>query len=485
MTSAKVLSDLIAEFEESLSSWKGKPNVLLPTAPQFYQMGLVLSNVIDNSQSQDNIEQEGDVVHVYRTLLDGFPVSHLRAVLEDLHEAFGKTLEMFVDENNHDYDDTVDVQMAVQSLHGLYGTNARALLVAASGHPTAGWSLSKLQLLDATYDKLNRCLHHNSTANEGENQTDRATTISKTQEHLLVIIASLLEEPTIDFEELLPAINHLQERKNKDEKSTWEQLVKYKATYAPGWKEAMVGRYTEMAHKGYLLSMFTSVEEEEEPASMTFPTEDSRTKQSNTTNTKKAKASSPQDTIQRLVQQVQSVFPHLGEGYVETALSQYRGDVERTMSALVEGQSNPASLPIVLQRLDPKLPARWKGPTSKQSKEDDEEARRITLQAVQTMEQQQEGEARALQAMLAPTHDEYNDDYDDQYDDIDGGMSADTGLYDDYDTVRTYNKMMKQVEEEQAFWVCFHRGVLIVFCLSLYASILTLIFFYYLMICVY
>jgi len=185
-------------------------------------------------------------------------------------------------------------------------------------------------------------------------------------------------------------------------------------------------------------------------------------KNNNTTN-RKPKAATPADTVHRLVQQVCTVFPHLGEGYVETALSHYHGDVQRTMSALVEGQSNPSSLPVILQRLDPSLPARWKGPTARQSQKEEEEARRLTQQTVRAMEQQQEAEARALEVLNdadTMTHNEYNDDYDDQYDDMpDGGMSADTGLYDDFDTVRTYNKLLKQVEQEQVFWVRYYKIV--------------------------
>lgn len=404
----KLLEDLISEFESSLKSWNGKPNVLLPSSLQFYHLGLVLADAIDSNSGDD-------WKPVYQSLLAGFPNSHLRGVLEDLHEAFCKVLERC-----ETTDDITDLEPAVSSLYGLYSAHSKILLAAAATHPIAGWSMSKLQSMESVYQK------HKS-------------------KRLLLLIALFLEDPTLDFEHLLPAINHLQERKCKSDPSTWEDLVR---AVDPEWKERLVGHFTETTQQGYLLSMFQVDDVGEEGPSHAPIGQAKKTK-------KKApapavKKETPQDTMQRLVGQVRAVFPHLGEGYVETALSHYKGDVERTMSSLVEGQANPASLPVVLQRLDPQLPARWKGPSQKQSAKEEEEAKRITQERAQVMEEQQEAEANAF--IMLTTKDEYDDDYDDQYDDVDGYMSRDHGLYDDYDNVRTYNRMMKQEEEERAFW---------------------------------
>jgi hypothetical protein len=48
--------------------------------------------------------------------------------------------------------------------------------------------------------------------------------------------------------------------------------------------------------------------------------------------------------------------------------------------------------------------------------------------------------------------DEYNDDNDDQYDDTGGMGGADSELYDNYESFRTYNRVLKGVEHEQSLW---------------------------------
>jgi hypothetical protein len=444
--SAALLTDLITEFESSLTSWKGKPNVLLPSAGQFYRLGLVLSDLVDHLS-----ENQTELLQVYRTLLEQVPQSHLRSVLEDLHEAFCKILETFLDEPVSS-ESTVnrDAELALKSMHGLYRTNAEILLLAAKGAPIAGWSMQKIQLLHSVYEKL---------TSQVDNDTAKVQ-----EEHLLSLLAAFLQDPTLDFETLLPAINVLQDKPDRYTKSAWERLISLQSSN-PQWKEQMMSRFVEIEQQDYLSSMFTVEDDDDKDSPMTQTSKPNNSQQQERTDSRsmsesKSSTTSPQDSIQRLVLQVKNLFPHLGDGYIETALSQYHGDVEHTIGALVEAQENPASLPVTLQRLDPKLPGRWKGPTTSQSKAEEEEARRVTQETVRAMERQQEDEARALEVFRVtsvPKHDEYNDDYDDLYDEVDGFMSNDQGLYDDFETVRTYNKMLKQVEQDQAFWVSYLR----------------------------
>lgn len=443
-TVVQLLSDLISDFESSLSSWKGKPNVLLPSAAQFYRLGLILSDLFGQTE---------DIGQVYRKLLEKIPQSHLREVLEDLHEAFCKILESFLEQQENASSVTREnTELALKSMQGLYQTNAEFLLETATGNSVSGWSLKKIELLHSVYEKF-------AQLSGDHDATTTTTTTSTVEEHLLSLMSAFLLEPTLDFEQLLPAINLLQDKPDKYTKSAWEKLVILQSSsnsrQSKQWQDHMIRRFTEPEQQDYLKSMFI-IEEEENPLSSNGVNSQTDRAPSDKVPSKRAPAVSQADTIQRLVQQVKTVFPHLGDGYIETALSHYHGDVERTMSALVEAQENPASLPVTLQRLDPKLPGRWKGPTSSQTQAEDEEARRVTQETVRAMERQQEEEARALEVLRVtsvPTHDEYNDDYDDQFDDIDGFMSNDHGLYDDYETVQTYNKMLKQVEEDQAFWV--------------------------------
>jgi hypothetical protein len=165
------------------------------------------------------------------------------------------------------------------------------------------------------------------------------------------------------------------------------------------------------------------------------------------------KAVNAQTEIQRRTDQVKAVLPHLGFGYIEAALASYRGDVSQTVAALLEGESDPSSLPSNLQMIDKNLPGRRRENASSTAYDlDDTEARRVTKNRLLDMERKQEEEAFALTAM----HDEYNDDYDDQYDGIDAGedLAGTGGTYDDVDldTVRVYNRIVREAEREQEFW---------------------------------
>jgi hypothetical protein len=159
----------------------------------------------------------------------------------------------------------------------------------------------------------------------------------------------------------------------------------------------------------------------------------------------------PQDEIQRRIDQVRQVLPDLGEGFVETALSYYKGNVEETLQVLLDdpGRAWPASLQI----MDRNLPRRHRNVTTAKEEAEAKLAAKATLRAV--LRQQRE-EAAAVDVVLrsspATDKDEYNDDYDDQYDDTEGFGNADCGLYDDYETVKTYNRVLQGVEQDQAFW---------------------------------
>ena len=417
-SASRLLSALIEEFESSLSSWKRNQkftssDVLLPTASQLYRLGLVLADLGGPASSSSHIYSQGEFSQVCGSLFDGIPSSHFQSALDDLNGAFFTTLEL-------ESTAVSDIQRAVHSMYGMY-----VCCNTGSQTPTVKWSLDQLQLLDSEYHK---------TDSDDDN----------TREQILALLSVFLERSKKDFEHSLPAIHHLQET------STWEDLIQFKEQTDPQWKQRMLDQLADPTNKEYLMSMFVM----EHPASLnTAPKQPAHKKNNN--NNKKTSTTPAATALDRLVQQVRSVFPHLGEGYVESALSHYRGDVEQTMSALVEGQSNPASLPVVLQRLDPHLPARKREGSQaaqQQSQKEEAEARRITQDRLRAMESQQEAEARALEVAMKTHHDEYNDDYDDQYDDLDGQIGADSGLYDDFDTIRTYNKMLKQVEEEQAFW---------------------------------
>ncbi len=171
-----------------------------------------------------------------------------------------------------------------------------------------------------------------------------------------------------------------------------------------------------------------------------------------------------QSALDRLIHQVQTIFPHLGEGYIEAALACYNHNIEETTIALMECETNPSSLHPRLRVLDKSLPARRKETKNKydigHSNDDngvdkeDKEAIEVQKERIKLMVAAQEDEAYKLGVAMAMDDAEYNDDYDDQYDGVgDGVGGADAGLYDvDFESIKTYNRLAKEVEADKAFW---------------------------------
>jgi hypothetical protein len=161
-------------------------------------------------------------------------------------------------------------------------------------------------------------------------------------------------------------------------------------------------------------------------------------------------------TLERNIDTVHSILPHLGRGYIEVALSCYQNDPEQTIAILLESESNTSILHPRIKDLDPHLPAKKEDYSISETQE--KEARQNQKVRVQAMDAQLEQEAYHLQlAMTDHRHGEYEDDYDDQYDDMgdDGGNigGTDVGIYDaDFDAIRTYNRIAREIESEDAFW---------------------------------
>ena len=209
-------------------------------------------------------------------------------------------------------------------------------------------------------------------------------------------------------------------------------------------------KFEETPQREYLLLMLSS-----SPTSTSFQSTQKQVQQQKQQEYASVKTVSTASEIQRRTQLVRDVLPELGEGFVEAALSLFQGDVDRTVAALLESQTDPTSLPPGLQMMDPKLPKRLTETTPNSYSLNDEEARRITKARLADMESKQEAEAFALG--VVGNNDEYDDDYDDQYDGIDGGEDLggmDGSTYDvDLDTIRTYNRAAMAAEAEGAFWV--------------------------------
>jgi hypothetical protein len=214
------------------------------------------------------------------------------------------------------------------------------------------------------------------------------------------------------------------------------------------------------------------------------------------------------------IDHIHSILPTLGEGYIEEALKCYNHDVERTLEALLQvsdGDTNNNNIHPRLITLPSNLPRKLKDTPDQYTanvnlhrgatvREDGKEHVARQKQLIREVERQAEEEAylvenvsRALGGLkvmqdasgddemdefgLMSKDDEYNDDYDDQYDGIgdDGGMAGgiggmDDGLYDvdvhnvhqkydrgsaknEQEMWRKYNRLVKDVDSESAFWV--------------------------------
>ena len=172
-----------------------------------------------------------------------------------------------------------------------------------------------------------------------------------------------------------------------------------------------------------------------------------------------------ESALDRLIQQVHQILPHLGKGYIEAALACYNHDLEQTTNALMEGEINPTSLHPRLRAIDKSLPERRKESrdtydsfgsisTKDNDQKEEEEARKIQRERIKQMVASQEDEAYKLGVAIAMNDIEYNDDYDDQYDGIGDGIGgADSGLYDvDFESIKAYNRVTKEMEADRLFW---------------------------------
>jgi hypothetical protein len=171
------------------------------------------------------------------------------------------------------------------------------------------------------------------------------------------------------------------------------------------------------------------------------------------------------DELERRIQQVKQILPHLGEGFIETALSLSKGDVESTVSMLL---NDPTQYPTTLRLLDPSLPRRKKDYHSLTEDDDAKVARQLVKERVALDEEREQERYKALlyvsgqqddieDDVIARTHrdskDIYDDDYDDQYDDVDVRLgSLDDGFTMDSDQVRLYNQVVREEESEDVFW---------------------------------
>lgn len=414
------VTELISQFEASALSLQekkgGKPPQLLPTPLQLYQVGKLLYDTEEGSS-----EAHVSLLKAYQALLEQLPVSYLKDVLfHDLNIGFS---------HNHDSMD------AVHSICGLYAETPLAC--------QTGFSVELCKAI---------CLAH-SIVKQQRNHDRESTSLLRTLSSLVLTPLNHCSNDNEQEDKLQDIMQFIQALTDDEHNTCFGDMVKWQEQTIPTKSLSVLikSKFEDTPQREYLLHMLSS-----SPTSTSYQSTKTQNQQPQRQEYAPVKTVSTASEIQRRTQLVRDILPELGEGFVEAALSLFQGDVDRTVAALLESQTDPTSLPPILQMMDPKMPKRLTETTPNSYSLNDEEARRITKARLADMERKQEAEAFALG--VVGNKDEYDDDYDDQYDGFDGGEDLggmDGSSYDvDLDTIRTYNRAAMAAEAEGAFWVC-------------------------------
>ena len=389
---------------------------LILTASDLYKIGHVLHEL--------RRRHEQTAFHSVRQACDSLlevlsPPSYRNSLFATLKQALLSVLQMDGDDDNDD-DNLAKKRDALNSVAELYQASEWATRA-------TDWTLEDLSIL------LSQPSHSTGTV-------------------LAIVSHWLLLHPTknVDWEGLLLPALHLVQSSDR-----WNEVLEWTNDHQPGWKSILLHHYPE--HIDYLQSILEQGNTDEDNNDATnllrqaIVENDNKLHKSSRRTSQQhrltaASTTTPVQELERRIDQVRQIFPDLGEGYIELLLSYYKGNVEPTVTALAQD-----NLPLQLRHLDPSLPRRRRQDSGRDSdNDDDEEARMLAKAALQAAARQEEEEAYMVDMVMRQgAHDEYNDDYDDQYDDTEGFAVPDNTSY---DVVHTYNRVLKQVVEDQQFW---------------------------------
>ena len=447
-------SSILSSSSNSLNN-SSNSSGSLSTTLQLYRIGLIL---YDHKEDQS-------LHRAYRDWIRHIPYSYLSQVLfHDLHQAYALVVTDSCsainnnDVNNDDDGDEKNIDTIVMSSRALAGLYCQCPYACQVGH-----SIRLLQALNMAYQEVRRKRQQNEADMILEtliaifmdgflSKQDNDHDDDDDDERRLYTIMEGIEALTGDDATSYPVMTDLQDLQRK---------INPKITL----KHKITTTLPPTTQRDYLITMISSATTHKNTtyaAEGIKATNKYRSTKQLPLSSSTSQPVDPRQEILRRIDQVKQVVPHFGDGYVETALSHFHGNVESTVAALLDG----TSLPPTLLRIDPNLPARSKEATpSHYVNDDDEEARQLSKARFRKMEQDQEAEAYALNVMMTKAtitttstsntfSNEYDDDYDDQYDDFDGGVGiGDTGGMDvDFDTIRTYNKAALETEREVSFW---------------------------------
>lgn len=535
MMDATAVSRLASELE-GLSSSSSSPSssnhgrqsatVIVPSLHQFYEIGLLLFQVGSDYDDDDDIDDDdnnheralrpqgadndgdgsgprNDVFAAFHRLVDAIPDHALRSTLSELCRA---TETLLVRQASEESDDLV---LASRCLAGLFGGGTAAsprlrqvayskewvsalaamydrLVLGGASQRQKGTVLSALSglVLDGIFGQAategDVAATTTSTTAPSSATTTTTTISSSVEERVLEAIQAMEEEST----DCLRDLQLWQKEHDGPDRRTLESCM----------EEAAAGSADDegvaLQQREYIYSMLESARRSPASAAQAAAAaaavhpSSSHNNPTHALSDPKAAAKLPlaqtsaADELERRIQQVRSILPHLGEGFVETALSMYQGDVETTVSTLL---NDPSQYPTALRILDPKLPRRKKERSAEEAAES-AVARRLVKERVALQEREERERYVALLHVTAgeggPGHDggvggeredagvaslfggsgrnEYDDDYDDQYDEVDVKLgNIDSGFSDNnytFEQVKMYNQIVREDEAEDSFW---------------------------------
>lgn len=432
------------------------PSSPLISPIQLYRTGLVLYE----SPNDEHL------IQAYQQLIGRIPHSYLcQVLLHELNQSYATVVSSSLSKSSSSMDAVIT---ASQALAGVYCSSPRAC---QAGNRTS--ILCLIKTLGVAYDYMLR-KSSATTTNKAEiiilqllsailmdgllvTSSDTSTALNtSTTDGVGIVIAD-------DEENRLQTIMEAIQMLTADEKNTCladlEEMQSRSSTTTPNTttmtlRSRIKTVISATPQRDYLLQMIAASSKKKYTTASTTLKKAAAAAAASPNNKLAPVIVDPRDEIRRRIGQVQLVLPHLGEGYVEAALSAFQGNVERTVAALLDDER---LLPPMLQKLDPTLPGLMMESTPNGYINDDDEARQIAKNRIRKMEQDQEAEAYALTTVMrgvTSRASEYDDDYDDQYDDFDGGVAVgdEGGLDVDLDTVKMYNRVARESEKEVTFW---------------------------------
>jgi hypothetical protein len=393
----------------------------LPTPQQLYTMGGILSRIQNRTQQ----EEGRDLVSAFQELMDSIPEDYLYQICTLFHRGIAT---LCIESKSLD-----DLTSAIQTLNGLFSHSHRACQIACSKN----W----ISTLASIYDKL---------ILKGSSRVQKDDLLSLLS--FLLLDGLFLQKHQVPIEEVVMAAIQAMEEESTEclrDLQEWQKRSELSQRSLESAIKNLPINDDTIHQREYIYNMLESSRLKEPTAPTDTATAQKKLAVKDTTN----KSVSAADEVERRIAQVKQIIPDFGEGFIESALSLFQGNVEVTVATLL---NNPSQYPPSLQFLDPSLPRRKKARAEDEAKES-AEAREVVKERMALEAQREQEKYKALLYVSAQEQqeqqaNEYDDDYDDQYDEIDVKLGgADNGFY-DFEQIKIFNKVAREDEAEGSFW---------------------------------